>query len=231
MMKDLPRALALSFAQLLDPAIVRILVKTALLTILVVVALAFALSWMVEWGLARAGFDPEAYAGMGALVTVLVAALGLWLLFRIVALAILQLFADDVVAAVERRHYPQAAETMKSLPLARDIGNSARGMLRAVLANAAALPIAAVLLFTAIGPAIVFLAVNAVLLGRELQDMVWLRHPRATSSERPPLSRPTRIALGTIIAAMMAVPFINLFAPIIGAASATHLVHRKMIST
>ena len=225
-MNELPRALALSFAQLGDPAILRVLLKSAVLTVTVVVALAVGLSWVVGQVLERAGMGGANSTGLAVVLTVLMAAIGLWLLFRIVALAILQLFADDVVAAVERRHYHHAATRMQPLPFTRDVSNSLRGMGRALLANAAALPVAGLLLFTAIGPAIVFLLVNAVLLGRELQDMVWLRHPEAATAAAP-LSRMARFALGAVIALMMAIPFINLLAPIVGAASATHLVHRK----
>ena len=37
----------------------------------------------------------------------------------------------------------------------------------------------------------------------------------------------TRFVLGAIVVALLTIPFVNLVAPIIGAAMATHLVHRK----
>jgi uncharacterized protein involved in cysteine biosynthesis len=80
------------------------------------------------------------------------------------------------------------------------------------------------LLFTGIGPALVFWAVNAWLLGRELTEMVWLRH-RPSPAARAPVGRMTRFLLGGAIAALLAVPFANLLAPVLGAAAATHLVH------
>jgi len=88
------------------------------------------------------------------------------------------------------------------------------------------LPFALVLMFTGIGPALLFLAVNAVLLGRELQDMVWLRH-RADRNAPAPLPRGQRVLLGGVVAGLMMVPFVNFIAPLLGAASAAHLVHRK----
>ena len=69
-------------------------------------------------------------------------------------------------------------------------------------------------------------SVNAVLLGRELEDMVWLRH-RQGADDLAPITRGQRFALGAIVAALMLVPFANLVAPVLGAASATHLVHRS----
>ena len=90
--------------------------------------------------------------------------------------------------------------------------------------NALALIAAIPLVLTAIGPAVVFWAANAWLLGRELQDIVWLRH-RQSPEEPAPLGKAERFTLGGIIAALMAIPFVNFLAPIIGAASAAHLVH------
>ena len=80
---------------------------------------------------------------------------------------------------------------------------------------------------TAIGPAVVFLAVNAVLLGRELTDMAWLRH--CCGDERGnPVPRSERVLLGGAIAGMMLVPVLNLVAPLVGAAAGTHLVLRRI---
>ena len=89
-----------------------------------------------------------------------------------------------------------------------------------------ALPVALVLLVTGVGAPLVFLLVNAVLLGRELQDMVWLRH-RTAPSETPPLSGLERLALGGVTAFLLTVPIANFAAPFLGAACAVHLIHRK----
>ena len=90
----------------------------------------------------------------------------------------------------------------------------------------AALLFALLLLATGIGTALLFWAVNAWLLGRELMDMAWLRH-RPSRDAAPPLGGLTRLALGGIVAAMLLVPFVNLLAPVLGAAAATHLVHSR----
>lgn len=82
------------------------------------------------------------------------------------------------------------------------------------------------LLVTGIGTAIVFWVLNAWLLGRELGDMVWLRHAQGEPA-LPQIDRATRFALGGVVAALMLVPFVNLLAPLIGAAMATHLLHGK----
>lgn len=197
------------------------MVKSAALTLVVFALLGFATFHAILAASAYAGMNVGSEATyLAALVLTLIAA---WFLFRIVALAVLQFFADEVVLAVERRHYPAAAASARSLPFHEDLSNSAKGVGRALLFNALAAPVALVLLFTAIGPAVVFLAVNAVLLGRELTDMGWLRHRPAPQAPSP-VNGLDRLMLGGAIAGLMAVPFINLVAPIIGAAAGTHLV-------
>ena len=114
----------------------------------------------------------------------------------------------------------------RDIPMAEEARNAMRGLVRAVMVNALALPFALLLLVTGVGTALLFWAVNAWLLGRELMDMAWLRH-RHDDSAAPPLGPLTRFALGGIVAAMLLIPFANLLAPVLGAAAATHLVHAR----
>ena len=79
---------------------------------------------------------------------------------------------------------------------------------------------------TGVGPALVFWLVNSVLLGRELIELVWLRHAPAPRAPLP-VGGLERAVLGGAITALLAVPFVNLLAPVLGAAAAAHLVHRK----
>ncbi len=224
-MTRVPAAISRAIAQLGDPAIIRVLVKTVLIT-LVIFGLLGAGLWA---GLSHLLADQEVAFGaeLGVVVAIVLTILGAWLLFRIVALAVLQFFADEVVVAVETRHYPASLGYARSLSWREELRHSARSIGRAIGVNLLALVIAIPMLVTAIGPAIVFWAANGWLLGRELQDMIWLRH-RRSAGEAPPLGGPERFALGGVIAAMMAIPFLNFLAPVIGAASAAHLVHGRM---
>lgn len=220
-MIDLPRAFALSLGQLSDPAIGRVLAKSVLATLTIFGLLGFAAWAGLSTGLERFA---AGYEDFSALIAVVLTLIGGWLLFRVVALAVLQFFADDVVRAVEHRHYGAAA-AVPDLPLSAEVAASAKGLVRVVAVNAVVLPIALVLLVTGIGTALLLWAANAWLLGRELTEMVWLRH-RADASELVPVSGLTRFALGGIVAALLIVPFVNLLAPVLGAAAATHLIHR-----
>lgn len=222
-MSAVPAAIVKAFGQLGERAVLAVLVKSIVITLVVFVALGVAAYFaLVEAG-QRYGVD-EGWAGLAAVLLVPIA---MWLLFRIVALAVLQFFADEVVAAVEARHFPALAGAARPLPLRREVALAIKGLARALGYNLLALPLAAVLAFTAIGPALVFLAVNAVLLGREFTDMAWLRH--CGGDERGnPSPRAERLLLGAAMAGMMLVPFLNFVAPVIGAAAGTHLVLRRI---
>ena len=100
---------------------------------------------------------------------------------------------------------------------------------RALGYNILAAPVYILLLVTGIGVPIAFFAVNAILLGRDLQDMVAARHAAdyrnlTAGSSLPKLER---FVLGLVTALMLAIPFVNFLAPLLGAAMATHLVHGK----
>lgn len=216
------KAFALAAAQLADPRVLRLMAKSAVLVLLLLVALGALAAWAILALLPADWFSGE--AGMALAVGIIL--LGGWLLWRIAALAVLQFYADEVVLAVEARHYPTAAARARQLGWREELANGLKGAGRALLVNLLALPVAAVLLVTGVGAPLVFFLVNAVLIGRELQDMVWLRH-RHSPGERPPLGAIERLALGGAVTALLTIPFANLLAPFLGAAAATHLVHRK----
>ncbi len=221
--------MALGFGQLFDGAVLRILLKSLAVTLVIFVIVAFAGWNLLDWALLSGGLEDDSFAGAGTLrgaLSLVLAIIGLWLVWRLVAMTVVQFFADEVVLAVERKHYPEEASMARELSFAEQGRNAARSALRALVFNLIALPIALLLLVTGVGTFVVFWFVNALLLGRELQDMVWLRHQQA-QAESPPVGRGERFLLGGAIAGLLAVPFANLLAPVLGAASATHLIHRN----
>lgn len=216
------RALALSLARLFDRALLPIWLKSLGATLLACLVLGFAAWQALRYMIDRYAFD----AGYGALAAAILVMLGGWLLWRVIALGVLQFFADEVVRAVELRDYPAMAASARPLGWREELGRALGGAGRAILFNLLALPLAFVLAWTAVGAPLVFLAVNAVLLGRELQDMVWLRH-RRSPQDPAPLSGLERLALGGVTAILLTVPVANFAAPFLGAACAVHLIHRK----
>jgi uncharacterized protein involved in cysteine biosynthesis len=218
-------ALLKALGQLGDRRILAVVAKSVVLTLAVFVVAGAGLFLLLEEARQWIGWAP--IHGATVILTALVTLLAAWLLFRVVAMAVLQFFADEVVAAVEVRHYPALAASAQRLPLRREIAIALRGLVRALGYNLLAVPVAAVTAFTGIGPALVFLAVNAVLLGRELTDMAWLRHCRG-AEQATPVGAGERFLIGAAIAGLMLVPVIGLIAPVLGAAAGSHLVLRRI---
>ena len=218
-------AFALAFGQLGDRKVLAVIARSLALTVAV-----FALAGVGVWFAIAAWTPTDGNGGFAAAALVgLVLIVSLWFLFRFVALAVLQLFGDEVVRAVEARHYPAAAATARALGWREELHVGLRSLGRSLGYNLLALPVALLLLVTGVGTVLVFAAVNAVLLGRELTEMVALRH-RDDSGAAPLPGFATRTALGAIVMALLLVPFLNLLAPVLGAAAATHLVHRRRVA-
>tara|TARA_R110000868_G_scaffold90850_4_gene251772 strand:+ start:735 stop:1415 length:681 start_codon:yes stop_codon:yes gene_type:complete len=221
------QAFTRSLAQLTDRTILAILLKVILLTILLFilfgVAAYFGLVWLFAWlGWTGGGFAAATAAALIAILTGL-------LLFRIVAIFVLNIFSDEIVDAVERRYYLGRAETAKPPGYAIGIKMGLASAGRALGYNILAAPLYVVLLVTGIGVPIAFFAVNGLLLGRDLQDMVAARHVvdyRNLAAEWS-LPKAQRFLLGLIAALLLAIPFVNFLAPVLAAAMATHLVHGR----
>lgn len=221
------RALTLSLEQLFDPAILKVLAKVLAVTIALFLLLGLALWYGASWLAAHYGWGAD--GGMAAAAgAALVALLSTWLLFRVVAVAITGLFADAVVEAVERRHYPDALVSARApgIGLSLRLGLASAG--RALGFNLLALPLYLLLLVTGVGTVALFVIVNALLLGRDLGEMVAVRHmPVAAVRGWLGTTRLPRLALGLVVTGLFVVPVANLLAPILGAAMATHLFHGR----
>lgn len=202
-------------------ATLRLLGKTLALTLLLFAALAaglwagfHALRLWLGWG---GGGLAEATA-----TAIAVIAAG-WLLFRATAMAVMGLFADDIIEAVERDAYPHVAA--RPVGWGRSLRFALASIGRTVGWNLLALPAYILLLPTGIGAPALLVALNAYLLGRDMADMVEPRHPAL-----PPIPRRSRWLLGLVPALLFLVPLVNLLAPIFSAAMAVHMLLGRKIS-
>ena len=226
------KALPLAFAQLGDPRIRRVLVRSLLLTLALFVAVAAAAGWLLTGldacAMAWSGRSCEIGGGLGALAAVLLGLASLWLLFPAVAIGVLGIFADEVVEAVEARHYPVAARTGRSPSIARGLRLGLASAGRLLGWNLVALPFYILLLVTGVGPFLLFLLVNALALGRDLGEMVAVRHLEGEALRHwLARTRARRAMLGLAATGLFMIPLVNLLAPILGAAMATHLYHAE----
>lgn len=221
-------AFALSVGQLGDPVIRRVLAQSLGLTLAIFAGFGLLVWWgtralLAAWAGAHSG-------EIASVVAVLVTLLALWLLFRAVAILVIGLFADAVVAAVEAKHYPEALASARAVPAARAMAMGVRSGLRFVAVNLLLVPVYIALLVTGIGTAALFFGVNAWLLGRDLGDMVAARHlePAAMRGWRKATAG-RRFVLGLATTGVFVVPLLNILAPILGAAMATHLFHGRRV--
>ncbi|PQM28896.1 hypothetical protein CVO77_10815 [Sphingopyxis lindanitolerans] len=215
-------ALLLALKDLPHPRVLRVLAASLALTLLVFAVAGAALFLAARWALEHwEWLDGVELDMAGVLVALLLIAVS-WLLFRAVAILVVGLFADGIVADIEGRHYPAAAARAVPVRFAKSLRLGLASVARLIAVNLVALPLYILLLFTAVGAPLLAFALNAALLGRDLEAMVRARHP-----DRPPLGRGARWSLGALSAASFLVPVANLLAPIIGAAMAVHLLHLR----
>lgn len=170
-MSAVAKSMVVAVGEFSDGAILKVLAKSLTITIIVLVVFGFSLAESLPRLLS---YYLEAEGDTYVVLSWVISVAAVWFLFRIVALAVMQFFTGEVVLAFE-------------LPFREDLSNSLRGAGRALLFNAHGLPIALILFFTAIGPAVVFLFINAVLFGRELNDMRWWLGHRPTRDAATPV--------------------------------------------
>ena len=196
-----------------------LLIKVVLCTfasfILLGVGMWFALDWLFAW------LNIQNGAYLSALLSLAIIPISAFLLFRVVAVAITWIFADDIIDAVEDRYYPQKAAFGKRPGVGAGVHMAVRSIARVVGYNLLALPLYIVLLVTGIGTAIAFMLLNALLLGKDLEDMLIARHGASQGS----IQKLPRLLLGFVGTVGMLIPFLNLLAPVLATAMAVHVVH------
>ena len=144
-----------------------------------------------------------------------------------VASAITSMFLDEVAQAVEDRHYPHLA-TITPVPFWDALKDTVNFLGVLIAANVVALVIYAMLPFAAV---FIFWGLNGFLLGREYFMLAAMR--RVGRAQAKVLRRQhlgTVWMAGTLMAMPLSIPFVNLFIPILGAATFTHLFHRLSAS-
>ncbi len=225
------RAFSLTLDQLGDRAILKVLAKSLLITL--------AASGLIGWGLfntlnsfaqdaaARWGFGEDG-GWVAGLLTGLTVFFGLIVIFRAIAIGVLNFFADEVVAAVEAKHYPLARQNARRVTIATSVKMALFSVARVLIVNMLLLP-AYLFFFVIFGlGGVLFLAINALLFGRDLGEMVAVRHvePAALKAWLRN-SRVDRALLGSAVTGLFMIPVFNIIVPLIGAAMATHLFHGK----
>lgn len=214
--------------QLGDPRFRRVLVLGLALTLALLVAAYAAFLALIQ------SFTPDSIEiplvgpvggidtllGLGSALFML--GLSIFLMVPVTA-AFTGFFLEDVVQAVEDRHYPDLPPVPR--PRLMDaLIDSANFLALLIVVN-----LAAVLIYPFAGPALplVFWGVNGLLLGREYFTLVAMRRLGRAGAKALRRRHWAQVWLaGTLMAAPLSIPVVNLLIPLLGAATFTHLFQR-----
>ncbi|MGH6875339.1 MAG: EI24 domain-containing protein [Aestuariivirgaceae bacterium] len=198
-----------------SPPFRAVLWKSIALTILLFVCLLFGSQFALSY------LEFARYPWLEPVIAVAAGA-GLFLAFIVLAAPVTALFAgfflDHIASLVERTHY-SADPPGKPLPASQALFTSLRFALTALLVNLLALP------FLLFGVGIIaMLLANAYLLSREYFEMSGHRHlsPDRVAELRRAHARRLFLA-GLLPAALMLIPFANLFVPPFATAYFIHI--------
>ncbi|WP_108127462.1 EI24 domain-containing protein [Gemmobacter caeni] len=224
MFSDFTRAVG----QIGDPRFRRVLLLGVGLALALLVGVYAGMLFLIEW-LAPASVDIPLVGPVGGLDTLLsigsallMVGLSIFLMVPVAAL-FSGLFLEDVAQAVEDRHYPTLPPVPR-LKLSDSLIDAVNFFGLLVMANVLAL-----LLYPFAGPLVpvVFWAVNGFLLGREYFTLVAMRRLGRKGAKALRARHNGAIWLaGTLMAAPLSFPLVNLFIPVLGVATFTHMFHR-----
>ncbi len=204
-----------TLGQMNDPRVRSVIGKTLALAVLGYVAFVVLIYFLIGWLAGLAGWL-ESLAQFGGVIGAVIIA---WFLFPSVAAAIAGIFADEVIDAVEAVHYPHLPPS-KGVPAISALMDGLKLAAIAIVANLLALP------FLIVFPVYILITwgVNGWLLGREYYEMVAFRRlPKAEARALHKAHNGAFTIAGILIAICLTIPFVNLIAPVLGAAFMVHV--------
>ncbi len=215
-------------SQVFDGRFLSVLFKSLLWTFAI-----FAVLFLPFWGVFSildgiiGGLLGVDLAGLlGGTLTFLAAGFWVWmasLLMFPVAAIIVSFFLEDIVSAVEAKHYPQLPK-VKEVTVGDAIG-SAIGFTLALIG----LNLLALLIYPFTGPfsPLLFWALNGYLLGREYFEIVAMRRLRRRDVARLRGQNSGEMWLmGILMVIPLTVPILGFLIPVLGVAAFTHFYHR-----
>lgn len=181
-----------------------------------------AVVWIGVWAAADhfAAALPAGWQTAAEWVTGLLLFVGLGFLVAPVTALFAGLYADEVAEVVERTRYSTDRPGV-SQPLLTGLVTALRFTVLVVLVNIAMLP----LLFLPGINVPIFLAVNAYLLGREYFEQAAMRFYPLTAAKALRRAHSGKVMLGGLtIAALLAIPLVNILTPLYATALMVHVV-------
>ncbi|SEN07835.1 Uncharacterized protein involved in cysteine biosynthesis [Gemmobacter aquatilis] len=219
---------AKALGQIHDPRFLRVValgVGLALALLIGVTVGTFTLiGWLVPATVELPFLGPVGGVDLAASIGSVLVMMGLSVFLMMPVAALFSgLFLESVTDAVEDRHYPTLPPA-QPVPLSDSLIDAANLFGLLIFANALAL-----LLYPFVGPLIpvVFWALNGFLLGREYFTLVAMRRLGRQGARALRARHTATIWIaGTLMAAPLSIPVLNLVVPVLGVATFTHLFHR-----
>lgn len=215
-------ALARTLRQMPEAAFLKVL---GLALVLTVTTLSLAI-FGAQYGAMQ--FYQAGGGWMGHMMAWAVGFVALWvafILFVPVCAIFSGIFLDDVIDAVEMRYYPNRLAGARLGPLKSAWLGLKLGFYVLVF-NILAMPLYVLTFWIPFMPVAIFYGLNSYLMGRGYYELVAFRHLGSVEATRyRKRLRLTVLAAGFMITAMFTIPFLNLMAPILGAAFLVHIFH------
>ena len=213
-----------ALSQSTDPKFVKVMAMGVGLTILLLLGVTFGVQLLLPDTISLPWFGEIAWLSTVLSGFLLISAMiGSIFLMIPVASLFTGLFLDQVVDAVEAKHYPHLSPTPRANFL-DGLGETGRFLGLMLVVNLLAV---IVYLVANVFAPFVFWAVNGFLLGREYSQMVALRRMSAPDAKalRKRVGGQVFLA-GVVMAFVLIIPLVNLFVPVLATAMFTHLYHR-----
>lgn len=217
---DFSRALA----QITDRAFRGVLLWGVGLSLGLLIALVYCVQWILPDTISLPFFGvidwlSAALSGFALVSTLILSAF----LMIPVASLFAGFFLDRIVNAVEAKHYVDKGPA-NSISVTDTLVDSTKFFCLLIFVNAVALII--YLLSTVLAP-FIFWIVNGLLLGREYFQLVAMRRLGRKAANQLRKKYRFRIwVAGILMAIPLSVPILNLFVPVLGVATFTHMYHR-----
>ncbi len=214
---------AKAIAQLPDPRLAKIVLKSLAVTIVLYVLVYFATGWLVNHFLSSVsifGWHPLTILAewLSGLLVFFISLL----LFPAVATTVLSFLLEDVARAVELAYYPALGEVRRQ-GFGELLWQAGRFMAIMLIVNIVGLVVYIPLaIFFGLGAAL-YLIINGYLFGREYFELVAMRRLDPKTADALRRAHGGRVWLGGIVLALIsAIPILNLLAPVIGTAAMLH---------
>jgi CysZ protein len=215
-------AARLALSDIVSPEFRSVMLKSLGLTLLLLAGLWLGLTLLLAWAIDLGSYPWletlfNLFAGLALLA-------GMAFLVMPVAALFAGLYSDEVAGAVERVHY-SSDRPGRDLPVGEAVGDAIGFALLVLVVNAIAL----LLLLVPVVNLVAFLGGNAYLLGREFFEAAARRYLSREDARAARRANSGRVFFcGLLIAALGAIPLVNLFTPLFAASFMVHVYKRTI---